>query len=382
MCVIVAPLRELMLSGFLFVTHKGRLVTKRAAFGLSVTYSIVSAGYNSFTRFKMVAHVFINVLVALALFPAVSFQTNSNTISGHVSNDQRAPLADVRVELLDQVDSVIRTVKTDGSGLFVFRKLSDGTFQVRVQTSGTNYISQTKRVDLARPHGFGAAFEELDFVLASKGNTGSTVKPGVVFVQEVPEPARKQYQKASELLEKANKRQEAFAALKSAIDIFPQYFDALETLGTEQVKDREYEPAIPVLTKALQINSRGYASCFALGVAQYNLKQLQPAIESFRRAVLLNEKSINANLWLGIALRQTSRPDEAEAYLKRANVLAESKLPDAHWQLALLFNQLKRFKEAADELEIFLKVQPDTRDVELIKKLIQRLRQQSVAEKP
>src|ERR1043166_4405211 len=143
-----------------------------------------------------------------------------------------------------------------------------------------------------------------------------------------------------------------------------------------------YDAAIPVLTKALEINSRAFSSCFALGVAQYNVKQIQPAIESFRRAVLLNEKSINANLWLGIALRQTSRPDAAESYLRRADQLAESKLPDAHWQLALLFNQLKRYKEAADELEIFLKLQPDARDAELIKKLIKRLREQSVAEKP
>ena len=327
----------------------------------------------------MAAQILIIVL-ALGFLPQTA-QTSSNSISGHVSNDQRAPLADIRVELLNEVDSVIRTVKTDGSGLFVFRKLSDGTFQVRIQTSGTNYVSQTKRVDLARPHGFGAAFEELDFVLMTT-NAGSTGKPGVVFVQEVPEPARKQFQKAAELLNKSNKREEAFIALKSAIELFPLYFDALELLGTEQVKDREYEAAIPALTKALEVNSRSFASSFALGVAQYNLKQTQPAIESLRRAVSLNERSVNANLWLGIALRQTSRPDQAEAYLKRADVLADSKLPEAHWQLALLFNQLKRYKEAADELEIFLKVQPDARDVELIKKLIQRLRQQSVAAKP
>jgi tetratricopeptide (TPR) repeat protein len=326
----------------------------------------------------MTALVLINLLVALALLPVGQAiqQTNSNSISGHVSNNQHAPLADLRVELLNEVDSVISTVKTDGSGLFVFRKLSDGTFYVRVQTSGTNYVSQTKRVELARPHGFGAAYEELDFVLAINTNTSNTAKPGVVFVQEVPDAARKQYEKGSELLGKSNKRSEAFAALKSAIELFPQYFDALELLGTEQVKDGQYDAAIPVLTKALEINSRAYASCLALGVAQYNVKQLQPAIESFRRAVLLNEKSINANLWLGIALRQTSRPDEAEAYLKRADVLAESKLPDVHWQLALLFNQLKRFNEAADQLEIFLKLQPDARDAELIKKLIQRLRSQ------
>src|SRR5678815_5027168 len=113
----------------------------------------------------MATHILIIVLT-LGFVPAT--QTNSNSISGHVSNDQHMPLADLRIELLNEVDSVIRTVKTDGSGLFVFRKLSDGTFHVRVQTSNTSYLSQTKRVELARPHGFGAAFEELDFILVSK----------------------------------------------------------------------------------------------------------------------------------------------------------------------------------------------------------------------
>src|SRR6185436_15428149 len=143
----------------------------------------------------MVARILISVLITLV---AQTQETSSNSISGHVSNDQHLPLADLRVELLNEVDSVIRTVKTDGSGLFVFRKLSDGTFQVRIQPSGTNYVSQTKRVELARPHGFGAAFEELDFVLMSKDNAGRTQRPGVVFVQEVPEAARKQFEKASE----------------------------------------------------------------------------------------------------------------------------------------------------------------------------------------
>jgi Tfp pilus assembly protein PilF len=327
-------------------------------------------------------------LTALVLVGAISslvkgatnLLQNTNSISGHVSDSQRTPVPDLRVELLNEVDSVIQTVKTDGSGLFVFRKLSDGTFQVRVQTFGTNYVSQTKRVQLSRPNSFGSSSEYVDFVLMTNRTSGPPTKSEVVFVQEVPDQARKLYQKASELLGK-DKRLEAFAALKSALEIFPQYFDALEMWGSEQVKDREYEPAIPLLIKAVEINTRAYNSFFALGVAQFNTKQTLPAIDSFRRAVSLNEKSINANLWLGIALRQTNRLDEAEATLKRANVLAESKLPEVHWQLALLLNQLKRYKEAADELEVFLKVQPDAKDAELIKKLIQRLRQQSAAEK-
>jgi tetratricopeptide (TPR) repeat protein len=91
----------------------------------------------------------------------------------------------------------------------------------------------------------------------------------------------------------------------------------------------------------------------------------------------VNQQSMAANLWLGMLLRQTNKLDEAETYLKEANRLAESKSADVHWQLALLFNELKRNKEAADELELFLKAEPDAKDIELIKKLIKRLREQS-----
>ena len=309
--------------------------------------------------------------------PSYLVQQNLNSISGHVSDDRRKPLSDMRVELLNEVDSIIQTAKTDGSGLFIFRKLSDGTFQIRVQASNTGYEGQVKRVELARPHGFGAAAEEVDIVLHPRRATSTTARTGVVFAQDVPEAARKEYEKASGLIEKIEKRSEALSALKKAIEIYPQYFDALETLGSEYVKHQEFELSVPLLTRALEINARAYSSWYALGVAQYNLKQMRAAIESLKRALLLNEKSINANLWLGMASRQSARLDEAETYLKQANILAGKKLPDAHWQLALLYNQLKRYGEAADELEVFLRLQPDSRDAQQIKKLIQQFREKS-----
>ena len=329
--------------------------------------------------------VFLGLLLALSCFNCnevhclnaiLPLQQNGNSISGHVSDNQRTPIADLRVELLNEVDSVIQTSKTDASGLYVFRKLSDGTFQVRVQASGTSYVGQTKRVELTRPSGFGVVFEEVDFVLSPPRASSSSAKTGVVFAQDVPEQARRHYQRATELLQK-ERREEGFAALNKAIEIYPQYFDALELLGSEHAKQQEYEHAVPPLRKALEINARAYPSWYALGVAQYNLKQLPAAVESLRRAVSLNQKSINANLWLGTVLRHSGQLNEAETYLKQAKVLAEGKVPDAHWQLALLFNQLKRFKEAADELELFLKVQPEARDADKIKKLILQLREKA-----
>ncbi len=227
------------------------------------------------------------------------------------------------------------------------------------------------RVQLERTR----AFEQVDFVLGGRQTASLTTAPGAVFVQEVPEQARKEFERGSELLQNEQRRKEGIDTLKRAVEIFPNYFAALELLGTEYVKDREYDPAIPVLTKAIEVNRRAYQSLYALSVAQHSLKQVNEALESMRRAITLNATSVTANLWFGMLLRQTGELGEAETYLKQADKLAQSKSPDAHWQLALLFNDLKRYREAADELEIFLKVQPDSKDTDLIKKLIQRLRQ-------
>lgn len=296
-----------------------------------------------------------------------------NSISGHVSGDGRTPIPDLQIELLNDADSVIRRTKTDSSGLFVFHRLSEGIFHVRVQTYGTNYIGQTRRVEISRMRGS----DQVDFVLVTNQIATTAATAGAVFIQEVPEQARKDYEQGVALLEKTEQRKEGLETLRKAIQLFPLYFNALERLGTEYVKQKEYELAIPVLTKAIEVNRRAYQSLNALSVAQYHLKQLPEAVESMRRAITLNHKSATANLWLGMLLRQTDKLDEAETYLKQADKLADSKLSEVHWQLALLFNQLKRYKEAADELEVFLRIQPDLKDTELIKKLIQRFRQQS-----
>jgi tetratricopeptide (TPR) repeat protein len=219
-------------------------------------------------------------------------------------------------------------------------------------------------------------FEQVDFSLSSKQGNLPASSTGVIFVQEVPEPARKEYQRGAALIQKDD-RTEGIAALKKAIELFPLYFDALELLGTEYVKTQEFELAVPVLTKAVEVNSSAFQSWNSLGVAQYNLKQIDQAVDSMRRAVSLNQKSATANFWMGMLLRQTKKLEQAETYLKQADQLAGAKSADIKWQLALLYNQLQKYAESANELELFLKLQPDSRDREQIEKLIKQLRQKS-----
>ena len=75
--------------------------------------------------------------------------------------------------------------------------------------------------------------------------------------------------------------------------------------------------------------------------------------------------------------------EKAEISLKKADELAGKKLADIHWELALLYyHNLKRYNEAADELELYLKANPKAENKEQVKGLIKMFRSKAKDEKP
>ena len=317
---------------------------------------------------------------ATALHSSFSLQ-GQNSIVGTVTNQSRRPVENLRVELLDEVDGLLASTYTNGTGRYAFYRLSTGIFQVRVLTTVTDYQSRTERVTIVGSilGGRGSQSEHLDIILPLKRglrNTDSPVRaaPGTVFAQEVPDQARKVYEQAVREVDGDKLKEKGLLGLQQAIKLFPEYYAALDLLGHEYVKRGDYEAARSVLTKAVTVNSRGYSSWYALGYAQYKLRLLPAAVESLDKAVSFNADSADTHLLLGTAQRMQQRWDAAEIHLKRAKSLSRKPIPEIHWQLALLYNQTGRFVIAADELELFLKAQPDSRDEAKIRKVIGDLR--------
>lgn len=307
------------------------------------------------------------------------FAQQQNSITGSVSDQSRRPIANLRVELLDEVDGVLTATYTNSAGRYSFYRISTGTFQVRVLTSGTNYQGRTERVQIMGSllGGRGAQSEQIDFVLPLKKERGDGTsvgsRPGVVFVQEVPREARQAYDQALKEIS-SNSRDKGLVNLQRAIELFPDYYAALDLLGQEYIKRENYKAAQPVLTRAVSVNARGYSSWYALGYAQYKLRMLPAAVESINKAASINPESVNAQLLLGTLQRIQQQWQDAETHLNRAKSLSKTGIAEVHWQLALLYNQTGRFAKAADELERFLKAQPDSRDAEKIRMLIAKLR--------
>ncbi|MFY9618762.1 MAG: tetratricopeptide repeat protein [Pyrinomonadaceae bacterium] len=299
-----------------------------------------------------------------------------STITGFVFDDQRRPISQVHVELINDVNGILQRMRTDVSGRFVFRGVSQGRFQVRVLPLGTLYEGQTQEVELAGMSASGRPIRDTiqkDFYLSLK-KTGSA-STGVVFAQEIPEEAKTLYQRAVADLDR-DRMEDGVAGLERALKIFPEYYLALERLGLIHLTQQQYEKAVAVFGKAVVVNPRSFNGWYGLSVSHYELRQSESAVEAAQKAVTLNSNSADALLVLGVSLRQAKRYVEAEKPLKQADKITKGLSPDVHWNLALLYGKnLNRFHDAANELELYLKTTPDTSQAELIKKLIKQYRE-------
>jgi tetratricopeptide (TPR) repeat protein len=325
-------------------------------------------------RNSLIAAVFVSVLLIslFALQAKGQIGVTGNTITGFVFDPQRRPVAQVHVELINDVNGIVQRIRTDVSGRFVFRGVSHGRFQVRVLPLGTNYEGQTQEVETAgRPT---RDTIQIDFYLRLR-KSGSASVPGTIFVQEVPKEAETIYQRAVADLDR-NRFEDGVAGLESALKIFPTYYLALERLGLIYVTQQKFEKAVEVFRNAVAVNPRSFNGWYGLSVSHYALKQSDAAVEAAQKAVTLNSSSTDALLVLGISLRQAKRYDEAEKSLKQADRISKGLSPDVHWHLALLYaKNLNRLNDAANELELYLKTTPDTSQTENIKKLIKKYRE-------
>jgi len=75
-------------------------------------------------RIRLLLAVFISLLAL-----SVNAFAQRNMITGTVTNTARQPVSDLWVELLNDVDSVLKRTRTDSTGRYSFQGLSFGTFR-------------------------------------------------------------------------------------------------------------------------------------------------------------------------------------------------------------------------------------------------------------
>lgn len=320
------------------------------------------------------------LLMAVAVIPAYS-QNNRNSISGFVFDAQRNPVTQANVELLNEVGQNLARTRTDGGGRYFFGNLSSGRFTIRVLPFGTDFEEQSGDVEIinfVRQGSSTSDSQQKDFVLRSRRRAGDAkAVTGTVFAQDIPDDARKAFEKGVAELD-AKRTDTGMELLLKAVKIFPDYYSALERLGREYVNQQKYDYSKAAFLKTVSVNERSFNGWYGLSYSAYALKDPKTGVPAALKAIELDSSSVDAYLMLGLGYRQAKVFPDAEKALLSAKKLANGKKPDVNWNLALLYaNDLGRFKDAADELELYLKETTDEAKKDSVRKLIADFRQRA-----
>jgi tetratricopeptide (TPR) repeat protein len=303
-----------------------------------------------------------------------------STISGIVFDKQRNPLIDVDIELLNDLYQTKDRTKTDGSGRYTFAGLRNGRYFIKVLPFRYDLEDQTQEQEINTQNvrgGEGSGFFNLDFYLLPRKGGLADSELSIVFSQDIPPNAKKLYEKGVELL--ANKKTtEGVMQLNEALKIFPDYFLVLMRIGKELMIIKNYKDAVPFFFKAANVNPKSATAFYYLGDCLHYLgkEYNKSALAALNQAVIMAPASTRVLYVLGKVEREEGKYAEAEKHLLQAKKLSKNPIPEIHKELAQLYgNDLKKYKEAADELELYLKASKvEDKEEKNVKKIISDLR--------
>ncbi len=214
--------------------------------------------------------------------------------------------------------------------------------------------------------------------LRPKNENSVTHKPGVLnaALATVPKPAVELYEKGVAFAQQGE-TEKAIDHLKRAIALHANFGLALNELGVQYLKHGDLEKASEAFNKVLQISPDAPEPNLNYGVVLLNQKKFPEAEAQLRTAVKKNEHSFTAHQYFGISLIFVKNYPEAETELRRAIELGGPKASQAHYYLGGLYWKAGNFRQAADELETYLKLEPKAANADKVKTTVKELRSKS-----
>lgn len=267
---------------------------------------------------------------------------------------------------------------TDQDGVFRFNNLPPGTYTVVVE-GGKEYESSRETVTI-EPIG-GSRVSQVNIQLRPKIDAANAAFAGV------PQSALDLYQKGTAAAQKG-KSEDAIQFLTQAVAAHPDFALALSELGSQYLKLFKWSKAEETYQALLKLKPNDGGAHLDLGIALYNegvdlmgQQKFEDAEKKFngseiqlREAIRLKVPGPSPHYYLGLMLIKFKAYDEAQKELELAITNGGENLALAHRALGGVYASTHKNKEAADELEKYLKLQPKAPDAERIKASIKDLR--------
>lgn len=354
---------------------------------------MISTLKNSFLRLRSSSFYVAILMMTLGLTAngqapgstrGLSSGDGTHTIQGRVffPNGQAINGATVKVNLEAVNSSGGGSTTTDQDGSFRFNNVRAGNYAVVIE--GTKEYETAREPISIDPGGTSGPISSITIHLRPKMDASNPAFAGV------PQNALDFYQKGTAAAQKGN-AQSAVEFLSKAVAAHPNFPLALNELGLQYLKLKQMDKAAETYEALLKLKPADAAGHLNLGIALYNQgitlvgqqkwddaqKKLDASEAQLREAIKLNHPGPAAHYYLGMLLIKFKAFDEAQKELELAISNGGENLALAHKFLGGVYMSTHKNKEAADELEKYLKLEPKAPDASQIKDTIKGLRAKS-----
>jgi len=285
------------------------------------------------------------------------------TVTGQVSFSNGKPVGRAVVRLTTRGGASFEKITND-QGRFEFTDVTPGGFSLMARTmTEPRMQSEVIQTDTSRTL---TGFLYVNLTLGESTEKGNSAKPGVITAavadQKVPKEARKAFILGLKL--KKENPDQAERNLSRAIELFPEYFQALTERGDLYISQLKLETAVADFDRALKINPRYGPALRGAGYCKLNKKEFQKAIDYFQQSILAEPDNAATYLLLGISNLEIDQRDAAKKALQEALTLGATR---AHIYLGNLYARQQLFQQAADELHAYLEAEPAVSDAASLK---------------
>lgn len=284
----------------------------------------------------------------------------------HFPSGQTASGRQIKVSLESVSTFGSMSTVADQDGVFRFTSLAAGDYTVVVD-AGKEFEKARETVNIYREASPGGRTVQVSIQLHPKVDASNPL------FANVPEKALNLYQKGSAAARKGDAKN-AVESLSAAVSAWPNFPIALSELGSQYMLLKQWDKAGETFDALIKLKPADASAHLNLGIVAFNKKTMDQAETHLRKALELKSAGPTAHYYLGLALVSTKRYEEALKEFELTISNGGENIALAHKYLGGLYMSAQKNKEAADELEKYLKLDPKAADAERIKGTIKDLR--------
>lgn len=293
------------------------------------------------------------------------------TIFGRVSlPDGRPARARIKV-FIEALNGLKRDTLTNEDGRYEFLGMSGGRYRIyAVNPDAPEQYCDPIQADTNRAYSNRLQVDvPLRFPLHKDKKDAN---PGVVSAaeaaQNIPKPARKAYEQGMKL-QKENQAEKALAQFTQAIELYPEYFQALTERANLLMQQNKLPESEADFERALRLNAKYAPALRGIGYCQIQQKKFAAAVSNLENAFVLEPNVPMTLLLLGYGNLSLGHYEEAKQCLEQALKLNQEAAARAHVYLAEIYAHEQKFIEAANEIRAYLNVKPDASDAASLRKM-------------